>query len=163
MADAVPDGESLARDALEWLLGQAREHGAGLAWPGRTGDDELDPTLYSGTAGIVVAFLEGYAHFGDDRYAVAAVRGARALAAADEGRELSSLALGLAGRAFALHAMCGMLADNAAGEAAARALGLVRSRFTGSAGAISSSCSGATRASPSPRSGRVTSTWLSWR
>ncbi len=120
--------------ALEWLLGQAREHeSGGMAWPGRADDDELDPTLYSGTAGIVAALLEGYRHFGDDRYAVAAARGARTLAAAVDGAwELSSsLAFGLAGLAFALHAAGGMLADRACGQAAARALGKVRSRFDG--------------------------------
>jgi hypothetical protein len=75
MADGFPDGAVLAGDALEWLLAEAREDGAALAWTGRPDDDELDPTLYSGTAGIVLALLEGYRHFGDERFAVAAVRG----------------------------------------------------------------------------------------
>jgi hypothetical protein len=132
MPDESRDGESLAGDALEWLLRRAREHEAGLAWPGRTDDDELDPTLYSGTAGIVVALLEGYRHFGDERYAVAAARGARTVAAAvDAEWELSSLYLGLAGLAFALDAVHRVLADDAAGRAAARALEQVRSRFDG--------------------------------
>ena len=128
------DGESLAAGALEWLLGQAQEYEAGgLAWPGRTGDDELDPTLYSGTAGIMLALLEGYRHFADERYAVAATRGARMVAAAADGAwELtSSLAWGLAGMAFALHAVGDMLADRAASQAAERALDKVRARFDG--------------------------------
>ena len=128
------DGESLAAEALEWLLGQAREYEAGgLAWVGRTDDDELDPTLYSGTAGIMLALLEGYRHFGDDRYAVAAARGARMVAAAVDGAwELTSaLAFGLAGMAFALHAVGDMLAEPTASQAARRALGLVRSQFDG--------------------------------
>lgn len=45
----------------------ADERGTGLAWTGRPDDDELDPTLYSGTAGIVLALLEGYQHFGEHR------------------------------------------------------------------------------------------------
>ena len=47
--------------------------------------------------GIVPALLEGYQHFGEDRYAQAAVRGARTLAAAvAQERPLSSLYFGLA-------------------------------------------------------------------
>lgn len=63
---------------------------------------------------------------------MAAARGAESLAAAvDQGWELSSLYLGLAGMAFALQEICGMLADPSAGRAARRALDLVRSRFDG--------------------------------
>jgi Lanthionine synthetase C-like protein len=132
VTDAVADGAVLASAALEWLLAAAREDGAALAWAGRLDDDELDPTLYSGTAGIVLAFLEGYRHFGDDRFAVAALSGARAVAAAvDREWEHSSLYMGLAGMAFALRAAAGMLGERAADLAAARALDLVRSRFDG--------------------------------
>ena len=103
MGQAGPDGSLLARQALDWLLGMAQEHGTGLAWTGRPDDDELDPTLYSGTAGIVLALLEGYQHFGDERYAEAAARGARTVAAAvSQEWPLSSLYFGLAGLAFAL-------------------------------------------------------------
>jgi Lanthionine synthetase C-like protein len=103
MGQAGPDGSLLARRALDWLLEMAHEQGTDLAWPGRPDDDELDPTLYSGTAGIVLALLEGYQHFGEDRYADAAVRGARTLAAAVARQwPLSSLYFGLAGLAFAL-------------------------------------------------------------
>jgi Lanthionine synthetase C-like protein len=122
----------LARQALDWLLGMAQERGAALAWTGRPDDDELDPTLYSGTAGIVLALLEGYRHFGDDQYARAAVRGARTIAdAVAQEWPLSSLYFGLAGMAFALRAVGDMLGDRPSGQAAARALDLVRSRFDG--------------------------------
>jgi hypothetical protein len=40
----------------------------GLAWTGHTGDDEVDPALYSGGAGIVITLLEGPG--GERRYAV---------------------------------------------------------------------------------------------
>ena len=135
MVDMRRDGEDLARGALEWLLATGREQGTGLAWtttPDDENDDELDPVLYSGAAGIVLAFLEGFRHFGDDRYAVAASRGAQTVAAAvDDGWEESSLYFGVAGLAVALHAVDGMLADRSAGRAAGRALALVRSRFDG--------------------------------
>ena len=132
MGQAGPDGSLLARKALDWLLGMAHERGTALAWTGRPDDDELDPTLYSGTAGIVLALLEGYQHFGEDRYAQAAVRGARTLAAAvAEEWPLSSLYFGLAGLAFALREVGDMLGDRQADRAAVSALDLVRSRFDG--------------------------------
>jgi hypothetical protein len=132
VAGAVPDGAVLAGDALEWLLAVAREDGPALAWTGRPDDDEPDPTLYSGTAGIVLALLEGYRHFGDERFAAAAIRGTRAIAAAvDRSWELSSLYFGLAGMAFALRSAAGMLGERAADRAAARGLDLVRARFDG--------------------------------
>ena len=67
-----------------------------------------------------------------ERFAAAAVRGARAIATAvDQPWELSSLYLGLAGMAFALRSAAGMLGERAAGLAAARGLDLVRVRFDG--------------------------------
>lgn len=132
MADLGLDGELLARDALEWLLVVAQERGTALEWTTRPDDEEFDPTLYGGTAGIVLALLEGYRHFGDDRYAVAAARGAEAVAAAvDSGWELSSLYFGLVGMAFALCGADKMLGEQTASRAAGRALDLVRSRFDG--------------------------------
>lgn len=131
-AEADSDGAVLARGALEWLLVVARDRGTALEWTTWPGDDEFDPTLYSGTAGIVLAFLEGYRHFGDDRYAVAAARGAEAVAAAvAQAWKLSSLYFGLAGMAFALQATGELLGQRTAARAAARALDLVRSRFDG--------------------------------
>jgi hypothetical protein len=130
MAAVGPDVSRLAREALDWLLAMARGCGESVTWSGRPDDGELDPTLYSGASGIVVALLEGYRHFGDDRYGEAAERGARSVAAAvREGWELSSLYLGLAGMAFTLRAVHSLLGDQSADRAAAHALGLVRSRF----------------------------------
>ena len=107
--------EDLAVDALSWLE-----------------DGETDPTLYSGTAGIVLTLLEAEAHFGDERYGELALRGARYLASAvDAGWEHSSLYHGLAGMAVALHGVHERLGDAAAGTAALRALDTVRLRFDG--------------------------------
>jgi hypothetical protein len=132
VTDLGRDYAVLARDALEWLLVVARERGTALEWTTWPGDDEFDPTLYGGAAGIVLAFLEGYRHFGDDRYAVAAARGAEAVTAAvDSGWELSSLYFGLTGMAFALRVAGQMLQEPAMGQTAKRALAVVRSRFDG--------------------------------
>jgi hypothetical protein len=132
MSETGQDASGLARGSLEWLLVMARSRGKGLAWTGAPDDHELDPTLYSGAAGIVLALLEGYRHFGDERYGEAAERGAWSIAAAvDERWQWSSLYLGLAGMAFALRAVHSLLGDRSFDQAAARALDLVRSRFDG--------------------------------
>ena len=125
------DVETLATGALDWLLGTSRSTAGGLAWTTRPSDDELNPTLYSGTAGVVLALLEGRGHFLNDRYGDAALRGARSIAVAVEEWELSSLYFGLTGMAVALHAVHEVLGDTAAGAAADRALDRVRSLFDG--------------------------------
>lgn len=126
------DVVSLARGALDWLVGTAHDAATGLAWTGAADDDEPNPTLYSGGAGIVLALLEGYRHFGDEAYAEAAARGARTIVVAvDEDWELSSLYFGLTGMAFALRTVHGVLGDRVADDAAARALDVVRRRFDG--------------------------------
>jgi Lanthionine synthetase C-like protein len=132
MDESRVDAEGLAAGALTWLLAMARADGEALAWTGRPDDDELDPTLYSGTAGIVLAFLEAYRHFGDEAYARAAERGARTiLAAVEQEWPLASMYWGLAGMAFALSAVRDVLGDGAAGKAALSALDQVRGRFDG--------------------------------
>ncbi|MFF3916972.1 lanthionine synthetase LanC family protein [Streptomyces sp. NPDC001852] len=129
---AVGEVEELAVDGLRWLTAVAREAvGGGLAWATRPSDDELDPTLYSGTAGIVPVLLEAWRHFGDDSHADAALRAARALADSLDGVDDDSLYFGRTGTALVLRAVHDELGDAAAGAAADRALGLVRSGFDG--------------------------------
>jgi hypothetical protein len=113
------DPEELADGALAWLLNTAIPIDGGLVWP----DAADDPQLYHGTAGVVMALLEAYHHFGDDRYADAAVRAARTVAAAVDGWEHDGFYVGLTGMAFTLSWM-----EN---PAAAPALDMVRSRFDG--------------------------------
>lgn len=126
------DAEALAAGALDWLLGCARDTtGGGLTWTTRPTDDEFNPTLYSGTSGIVLALLEARGHFRDDRHGDVALRGARSVAAAAEEWQLSSLYFGLTGMAVALRAVHDVLGDAAAGTAAVRALDRVRARFDG--------------------------------
>src|SRR5690348_917214 len=92
--------EELGLAGLEWLLASATRTDGGLVWTGRPDDDEVDPTLYSGAAGIVLTLLEAHQHFRDDRWAEAALRGAEVLAAGPDA-EPSSLYFGLSGTAFA--------------------------------------------------------------
>lgn len=129
---AVDEAQSLAADAMRWLLSAARETAdGGLAWTIRPSDDEPNPMLYHGTAGVIPALLEAWRHFGDDRYGDIAVRAARSVAAAVDGWEDNSLYLGLTGMAVVLRAVHDQLGDPVAGAAAGRALKLVRSRFDG--------------------------------
>jgi hypothetical protein len=125
------DAEALAAGGLEWLLGMAAEGDSGLVWTSHPDDDEVNPTLYSGAAGIVITLLEAYRHFGDDRYADAAVRGARAIASAVACGELYPLSIGVTGMAVALDAVAWQLGDADAGQAARRALARVRAAFDG--------------------------------
>ncbi|MFF2997230.1 lanthionine synthetase LanC family protein [Streptomyces sp. NPDC057950] len=128
----VDEVEGLAVDGLRWLTGAAREtSGGGLAWATRPSADELDPMLYSGTAGNVPVLLEAWRHFGDDSYADDALRAARGIADSVDGMDDDSLYFGRTGMAVVLRALHEELGDTAAGAAADRALTLVRSRFDG--------------------------------
>ncbi|TXS48435.1 lanthionine synthetase C family protein [Streptomyces sp. uw30] len=125
--------EALAVDGMRWLLAVARDTGddGGLGWPVKPSDHEIDPMFYNGTAGVVPVLLEAWRHFGDDSYADAALRAARALAASVESWEDDSLYFGRTGIALALRAVHDELGDPAAEAAADRALELVRAGFDG--------------------------------
>ncbi|MFI9612761.1 lanthionine synthetase LanC family protein [Streptomyces sp. NPDC052023] len=129
---AVDEVEALAADGLRRLTADARETAGGsLAWPDKPSDHATDPTLYSGTAGIVPVLLEAWRHFGDDSYADTALRTVPGLAESIDGLDDDSLYFGRTGTALVLRALHEELGDTAAGAAADRALELVRSRFDG--------------------------------
>ncbi|WP_218023259.1 lanthionine synthetase LanC family protein [Nocardia altamirensis] len=123
--------EPLARGAVEWMLAQAEVGEHGLAWRPVVGEAEVDPTLYHGGAGIVLALLEAHEYFGDDRYGEAALRGARQIAAQVETERYWSLYSGLTGMAVALHAVHIRLGDSVCEKAALRGLDRVRAAFDG--------------------------------
>lgn len=134
--DHAATAEDLGRLGLEWLLAQGHATGAGrrpgLAWPTRPGpDQEANSSLHQGTGGAVLALLEGWAHFGEDRFGDAALRGARSIADGIEATDDDSLYFGLAGNAFVLRAVQRELGDEASGAAADRALARIRERFDG--------------------------------
>jgi hypothetical protein len=92
----------------------------------------VDPDLYAGSAGIVLALLEAHHHFGDDRWAGLASRGARGLAARVDDPDLHpSLHFGATGIAFVLHEVGERLDDPVLHRAAGRCLARVRDRFDG--------------------------------
>jgi hypothetical protein len=137
-----PASEELALAALEWIEATAVADGGGAWWSGTPSSAEPDPTLYHGTAGIVLALLEADAHFSDRRWGELALRGTRWLAAAVDTWDTASypaLYFGTAGTAFALHEAAGRLgADGAnrdeaetARAAAMRGLAAVRAVYDG--------------------------------
>ncbi|WP_406487548.1 lanthionine synthetase LanC family protein [Streptomyces phaeochromogenes] len=128
---APDDAETLAVGALEWLLKAARDVDDGLTWPNTLADDEFNPTLYNGTSGVLPALLDAWRYFADDRYADAALRGARSVADALDDWEDSGLYTGVAGMAVALQGVHRVLGDTAAGASAERALDVLRSRYDG--------------------------------
>lgn len=90
-------GEPLAVRALDWLLAVARPgDGGSLYWTTRPSDDEPNPTLYTGTSGVVMALLEAWRHFGGGTDG-AAVDGAAARVAAAEGAAATAAATKSAG------------------------------------------------------------------
>lgn len=131
ITSAPDDAELLAVGALEWLLKAARDIGGGLAWPNTLEGDQVMPHLYSGTSGVLPALLDAWRYFADDRYADAALRGARSVADAVDGWENSGLYTGVAGMAVALRGVHRVLGDTAVGASADRALDVLRSRYDG--------------------------------
>jgi lantibiotic modifying enzyme len=125
------DPEHIAAQALEWLIDSAITTDTGVAWGTTRSSDERDPTLYGGGAGVIMALLEAYEHFGDDRFADLAVATSAELGAAVDTWEHCSLYFGLAGMAVALQSVHDVLGDNAAQSRAVRALKLIRDRFDG--------------------------------
>jgi lantibiotic modifying enzyme len=123
--------EDLAVGALDWLLARSVDVDGGVGWSAAEGDSEIDLTVYSGTAGIAVTFLEAYRHFGDEKFARTAQRAGRALAAGIGRNDDSSLYGGVAGIAWALHTMGQQFDDAELTAAARRGLALVRDRFDG--------------------------------
>ncbi|GIG68140.1 lanthionine synthetase LanC family protein [Phytomonospora endophytica] len=123
--------EALGSGALNQLLHTARDNGTGLEWPTKPSESEADTSLYSGTPGVILALLEGHRHFGLDKYADAAVRAARTVAAGLDTEEYS-LYTGIAGSAVVLRAVADLLDDKDAAIAAARVPDLLRGAFDGS-------------------------------
>ncbi|WP_405164413.1 hypothetical protein OG203_04655 [Nocardia sp. NBC_01499] len=123
--------ERLARGAVDWLVAQARVSENGLIWQPAADDPQIDPTLYHGGAGIVLALLEAHNHFGDDRYGAAALGGARGIATQVEQEHDWSLYSGLTGMAVALHAVHIELDDPDCERFARRGLDRVRAAFDG--------------------------------
>ncbi len=131
MSAATVDPDSVAERALEWLIASARVTDEGLAWADTRSSEELNPMLYSGGAGIVMALLEAYRHYDDERYAELALAAGRGVGAFVETWDHCSLYFGLTGMAVALQSIDDVLGDATARASAERALDIVEARFDG--------------------------------
>ncbi|AKU18587.1 lanthionine synthetase C family protein [Luteipulveratus mongoliensis] len=128
----MTESESLARAGLDWMISSGVPVPGGVGWRSTPeDDDEIDPTLYSGGAGVVLALLEGQQHFNDDRLGEAALSGAAGLASAVDDWEHCGLYFGKTGVAFALNAVGDLLGDDAAQRKARTILDDVRRAFDG--------------------------------
>jgi len=117
--------------ALKWLIDSASVTDAGVAWkPTRTSQD-IDPTLYSGSSGVVMTLLEAHCHFGDLRFADIAIAASRELSLACENWNDCSLYFGITGMAVALQSVYEVLGDSTARSNAQRIMERVRTQFDG--------------------------------
>ena len=98
--------------------------GGAADWLVEHADTAGDPSLYNGSAGVVLALQEAAQALVEPRYGRAAAKGLDKLVAAINDVEDSSLYFGLAGVAFAVWAL-------GSPDEAMQALGVVRSRFDG--------------------------------
>jgi lantibiotic modifying enzyme len=93
----------LARDAARWIRASAIETPHGLTWPADPArPDGIAADLYSGSAGVVLFFLELHRATGDRAHLDAATRGADALLASLDRQAAGGLYTGLAGIGFVL-------------------------------------------------------------
>jgi lantibiotic modifying enzyme len=125
------DPEAIAEQSLQWLIACGRGTGNEIAWADTRFAKDLNPNLYSGGSGIVIALLEAYRHFDDDRFADIALAGSRSIGSSVETWEHCSLYFGLTGMAVALQEVHEMLGDSLARTNSQRALELVNDRFDG--------------------------------
>jgi hypothetical protein len=95
--------QEAALDAASWITASAVETEHGRAWPGVPGDEKsLNNTLYSGTPGVVLFFLETYYAIGDKALLEEARAGADLLLAALPQEKMPGLYTGISGIGFAL-------------------------------------------------------------
>ena len=95
-----------ARDVARWLRGTGQPVGSALAWPGTPGGPQalgqLNSTLYSGTPGVVLFFLELHYATRDAADLATARAGADWLITRIDSEKSASLYSGLAGVGFTL-------------------------------------------------------------
>lgn len=94
---------SAALQAAQWIRASAVKSEHGTTWPGMPGEEKsINNTLYSGTPGIVLFFLEAFYATGDDSFLEDARAGADYLIAALEKEQGVGLYVGISGIGFVL-------------------------------------------------------------
>jgi hypothetical protein len=117
--------------AAEWLLRQGRDAHPGTLWPADPGKAPPTPdpeSLYSGTPGVVLFFLEAWKQTGDARYLAAARAGADHLVEVVETTEEPGLYGGLAGIGYVLAEAGRRTGEPRYTAAARRSVALLRER-----------------------------------
>jgi len=97
------DASRAAAGAARWIAASEVQTKGGIAWPADPSDPKsLDTSLYAGTPGPILFFLELYRATGDATYLESARRGADALLASIRGEREAGLYAGIAGTGFTL-------------------------------------------------------------
>lgn len=92
-----------AYEAARWIRSSAIQTEGGMTWPAVPGDQKtISNTLYSGTPGVVLFFLEAFYASGDKSFLDDARAGADHLMATLSGEKGAGLYVGISGIAFAL-------------------------------------------------------------
>ena len=90
-------------EAARWIRSSAIQTEEGITWPAVPGDQKtISNTLYSGTPGVVLFFLETFYATGDEAFLEDARAGADYLIATLEKEQGSGLYVGISGIGFAL-------------------------------------------------------------
>src|ERR1041385_4543689 len=93
----------VAKQAAQWIRKSALKTAHGIVWPADPTDKEtVETSLYTGTPGVILFFIEAYHATGDMAYLQDARAGADQLLAVMADEKESGLYVGLAGIGFAL-------------------------------------------------------------
>jgi lantibiotic modifying enzyme len=118
-----------ALEAARWIKTSAIRNATGTTWPSAPDDPSgVNNTLYSGTAGVILFFLEAYRVTGDKAYLQEASGGADHLAVSLSNEKNSGLYDGISGIGFALQETFKATGDEKYRQAALRSAQLVRER-----------------------------------
>lgn len=131
MSENRADPEVLAARALEWLANTSVSTQRGVRWISSASGTDSNPTLYSGSSGVIMALVDAAQHFDETRYADLAVAASRDVADAIDTWDNCSLYFGLTGMAVALRAVDDVVDDSLSRANATLALTKVRERFDG--------------------------------
>jgi lantibiotic modifying enzyme len=94
---------STAREAAHWIESTAISTDKGLVWPADPSDPKsISSSLYSGTPGPILFFLEAYRYTKDERYLNEARKGSDELLASMKDDNSTGLYEGIAGTGFTL-------------------------------------------------------------
>jgi lantibiotic modifying enzyme len=118
-----------ALDAAKWVRSTAVRTDRGTAWPADPANPKtVSPTLYNGTAGVVLLFLEAHHATGDAAYLADARAGADYLLASIDHVPASGLYTGVAGIGFTLQEMHKATGDARYRDGAKKCIRLVTDR-----------------------------------